>query len=373
MLGVISQKEQKCVFHKKNFGSILRRRKIMKKRVEKARYICIMLLCMGVASGCASEQNAVAPVEEPDTIQSIIQTEEQQTESESTLQQTEAQNADQNAYTPERQLSQNTEFFYEEAKKQGIDQHTAESCLQTLMNDNRFQDGAMALTGLQIDDIDGNGQPDMLAMVFDAKERPFYGGGALWFYINEDEPYCFSEEMCSYYGSYDVFWDDIDNDENVEIVFSAQGTGCGAVGDSYKAVFKYRNRHDISSEKNYIERMRLPSDYEEDDDCGLNIDVIQEPEAEKYSAYCPYFDEKISFRAPNIEGWDLPAAAEAVGGNARGFYNLQVAEYEGKKALQASEYLYGGGGTVDFVGTAQFLITWKDDGTPEVVNGGLMK
>lgn len=123
---------------------------------------------------------------------------------------------------------------------------------------------------------------------------------------------------------------DIDNDENVEIVFSAQGTGCGAVGDSYKEVFKYRNQPDISSGKNYIERMLMPSDYEEDYDCGLHIDVIQEPEAEKYSAYCPYFDEKISFRAPNIEGWDLPAAAEVVGGNARGFYNLRVAEYEGK-------------------------------------------
>lgn len=340
---------------------------IMKKRVEKTGYICIMLLCMGVTFGCAHGQDAVAPIEQPDTVQSSTRTEEQQTEKESTVQQTEAQTADQDAYTPERQLSQNKQFFYEEAERQRIDRNTAEACLQTLINDNIFQDGAMALTGLRIDDIDGNGQPDMLAMVLDAQEKPFYGDGGLWFYMNEDEPYCFSEEMCSYYGWFDVFWDDIDNDENVEIVFSAQGTGCGAVGDSYKAVFKYRNQPDISSEKNYIERILMPSDYEEDYDCGLHIDVIQEPEAEKYSAYCPYFDEKISFRAPNIEGWDLPSAAEVVGGNARGFYNLRVAEYEGKKALQASEYLYGEGGTADFVGTAQFLIIWKEDGTSEVV------
>ena len=142
-------------------------------------------------------------------------------------------------------------------------------------------------------------------------------------------------------------------------MFSAQGTGCGAVGDSYKAVFKYRNHA--------IERMRLPSDLDEDYDCGLCIDVIQEPETDQYSAYCPYLDERISFHAKNIEGWDLPNTAESVGGNARGFFNLCTAQYQGKKVLQASEYLYGEGGVVHCVATAQFLITWDEDGTPKVL------
>ena len=225
----------------------------------------------------------------------------------------------------------------------------------------------MVLTGLRIDDIDNNGQTDMLVMVLDAKGKPFYGSGALWFYMNEDAPYCFSDEECSYYGWFDVFWDDIDNDENTEIVFSAQGTGCGAVGDSYKAVFKYRNQPVEGSETNRVEQMQLPSDDESDYDCGLRVDVFQEPEIDRYSAFCPYLDDKISFQAKNIEGWDLPDKAELVGSNARGYYNLRAVEYEGKKALLASEYLYGEGGTVDCVGTAQFLMMWMEDGTPEVV------
>ncbi|MDE6940533.1 MAG: hypothetical protein K2P40_06295, partial [Lachnospiraceae bacterium] len=87
----------------------------------------------------------------------------------------------------------------------------------------------------------------------------------------------------------------------------------------------------------------------------------------RYTAYSPYSHEEISFRAQNIEGWSLPGTAEPVGGEVRGFYNLRVAQYEGKKVLQASEYLNGEGGIVHNVATAQFLITWREDGTPEVV------
>lgn len=335
----------------------------MRKQVEKTRYICMMLLCMGVISGCASNQDAEVFMQQPETLHDIIQEEEQDTEiisqeqepqeSEEVPQEQESQES----YSPEQQLRRNKELFLEEAEKQGIDSRAANTYLQILTDDNLFQDGAMALTGIRIDDIDGNGQQDMLVMVTDAQEKSFYGSGSLWFYINEDEPYCFSEEDCSYYGWFDVFWEDIDNDENVEIVFSAQGTGCGAVGDSYKAVFKYKDHT--------IKQMELPSDFEEDYDCGLCVEIIQEPEPDSYSAYCPYLDEKISFQADNVEGWDLPRTAEAVGGNARGYYNLRAADYEGKKALFASEYLYGEGGTADFVGTAQFVIVWEN-GTPKV-------
>ena len=217
-----------------------------------------------------------------------------------------------------------------------------------------------------MDDIDNNGQMDMLVMVLDAQKMPFYGSGSLWFYMNDDAPYCFSEKMCSYYGWFDIFWEDIDNDENVEIVFSAQGTGCGAVGDSYKAIFKYRTLLTDNSEKRGIERMQLPSDFEEDYDCGIKVEVFKEPERNQYSAYCPYFDETIPFRAENM-GDDLPSTARSVGSEVRGFYNLCAVEYNGKMVLQASEYLNGEGGTVHNVATAQFLITWKEDGTPEVI------
>lgn len=368
----------------------------MKKRIQKIKYIWLTVFCAGVSFGCAADPAAGASVgsAESSTVEDTAQQTVQETEEESTTQASETVEA--NFF--EQQMQENVERFYEEAQEQGVEWEEAAKYVQTLTEDNLFQDGAMALTGLRLDDIDGNGQMDMLVMVMDAQEEPFYGSGALWFYMNDDEPYCFSDENCSYYGWFDVFWDDIDNDENVEIVFSAQGTGCGAVGDSYKAVFKYRKPsaeganqdsetdggengtrsseadrlQDRETEgenygENYIKQMQLPSDLTVDYDFGINVEVYQEPETDQYTAYCPYFDEKISFRAQNIEGWSLPGTAEPVGGEVRGFYNLRVAQYEGKKVLQASEYLNGEGGIVHNVATAQFLITWGEDGTPEVV------
>lgn len=378
----------------------------MKKRVQRTKYIWLTVLCISVSSGCASNPDVSVGLS-GDGVEETAQTvqeETQEREEGQTAQETQSVGAD----FFEQQMQENADWFYEEAKAQGIEREEAAKYVQVLTEDNLFQDGAMALTGLRLDDIDGNGQMDMLVMVVDAQEKPFYGSGALWFYMNDDEPYCFSEESCSYYGWFDVFWDDIDNDENVEIVFSAQGTGCGAVGDSYKAVFKYRRPPADGEDKdsgtdgvedsgrirttdderssrtsgggheeernqenyvreNYIERMQLPSDFTVDYDFGIGVEVYQEPEAGQYTAYCPYFDEKISFSALNIEGWSPPEAAESVGGEVRGFYNLRTAQYEGKKVLQASEYLSGEGGTVHNVATAQFLITWEEDGTPRVI------
>lgn len=342
----------------------------MKKRVEKIKYICMMLLCVGVTFGCVSDQDTNLSLETSTNIfvdqSEIVQTSNQEEEQESSMQEESREETTQEVYSSERQMEQNEKIFYEEMEKQGIDQQTAKEYFQTLIEDNLFQDGEMALTGIRIDDIDKNGQKDMLVMVLDAQEMPFYGSGGLWFYINDDTPYCFSEEMCSYYGWFDTFWEDIDNDENVEIVFSAQGTGCGAVGDSYKAIFKYRNSLTDNSKKHNIERMQLPSDFDEDYDCGIKIEVFQEPEKNQYSAFCPYFDETISFQAENM-GEDLPNTARCVGSEVRGFYNLCATEYNGKMVLQASEYLNGEGGNVHNVATAQFLITWKEDGTPEII------
>lgn len=355
----------------------------MKRQVAKTKYICMALFSTGIVYGCSPNQDAQISVDAPEF--SIVEASgtgletEDKTEDEQSGLKTETAEG----HFLEQQMQENVEQFYEMAQEQGVEWEEAARYVQILTEDNLFQDGEMALTGLRIDDIDGNGQMDMLVMVLDAREKPYYGSGALWFYMNDDEPYCFSEENCSYYGWFDVFWDDIDSDDNVEIVFSAQGTGCGAVGDSYKAVFKYmkhgeENRElsgendgkerDIETDRgNYIERMQLPSDFEIDYDFGIGIEVYQEPETNQYTAYCPYFDEKISFRGQNIDDWSLPEETELAGGEVRGFHNLCVAQYEGKNVLQASEYLNGEGGIVHNVATAQFLITWKEDGTPEVI------
>lgn len=254
------------------------------------------------------------------------------------------------------QADVNRNLFYEKAKSQNIDHASADAYFQTLIDDDIFQDDSMALTGLIIEDMDGNGQADMLITVADAEEIQWYGSGCLWIYMNDDAPYCFAEEDCSYHGYFDAFSADIDNDENTEIVFSAQGSGCGAVGDSYKAIFKYKDHH--------IERMELPSTLNSDYDCGITVAVSQTSDENSYYAYCPYFDEMISFNALN--SMEPPNSTHTVGGNVRGFFDLKCVEYEGKNALQASEYLNGEGGIVHCVATAQFLIVWDENGEPSV-------
>lgn len=316
----------------------------MKKRTGK---IILFLLCIGISSLAASGKKVRASQENTGVLGCFMQ-----------------KTAD--VFKPEgggekgaleKQMKENREYFFEEARSQAVETKQAEKLYERLLEDAVFQNGSRKLTGLRLYDIDGNGQTDMIVMVQEAEEIVFYGSGGLWIYMNEDMPYCFEEEACSYYGIFNVFWADVDNDENTEIVFSAEGFGCGAVGDSYKAVFKYQN--------NTIQQMALPSDLDVDYDCGLTIDVIQEPEVDSYNAYCSYLDEILPFRRKN--GDTPPETAQLAGGNARGFYNLSAAEYEGRNVLQASEYLYGEGGVADCAAIAHFYITWEEDGAPTVL------
>lgn len=245
----------------------------------------------------------------------------------------------------------NEEIFYKHAEEQGIDCSETDKYWDMLLADNLFKDDTMLLTGLVIDDMDDNGANDLLVMIRKREDWAFYGTGCVWFYMNDDKPCCFDSEDCPYYGHFEFFAEDIDNDSNVELVLSAHGTGCGAVGDTYKVIFKYKDHG--------IEQMELPSDLEIDYDQGINISVMQEAEKNRYSAYCSYFDEEILFESENIFE---PSSSRCVGGNVRGFYDLSPVKYQGKNALQASEYLSGEGGNVHNVATAKFIILWDENG-----------
>ena len=331
----------------------------MKRNIRKASIALLIILCMGVVWGCSyglqtqiltESENILSMTKQESNESSDDGLKDYKSENSSTEDETLKD------YSEEDSDNVNRELFYKKADKQGIGHESAETYFQTLLDDDVFQGGAMELTGLIIDDMDGNGQNDMLVTVLDSEQKTFYGSGCLWIYMNEDKPYCFAEEDCSYYGWFNAFHADIDNDENVEIVFSAQGSGCGAVGDSYKAIFKYKDHN--------IVRMELPSDLNEDYDRGLNVIVSQKPEENSYGAYCPYFDEIISFQALN--SFDPTDTTQIVGHNVRGFFDLQCVEYEGQNALQVSEYLNGEGGTVHCVATAQFLIVWDENGEANV-------
>lgn len=248
--------------------------------------------------------------------------------------------------------------FYEKAEKQGIPYNGTLALLERLRGDDVFRNGTMELTGLAIEDMDGNGQKDMVVMLLPCREKGAYDSGCIWLYMNEDEPYCLDGPECSYDGRFDFFAEDIDNDGNVEIVLSMEGSGCGGAGDFYKVILKYR--HDGG--KTEIERMELPSDlWDGLNDRGIVVSVYQEPKKNLYSAYCSYFREVIYFKAENAS--DPGKEPVWAGGNERGFFDLRPVEYEGKNALQASEYLYGEGGSAHEVATAKFLILWDEDGS----------
>lgn len=249
------------------------------------------------------------------------------------------------------EIYMNEEFFYGHAEDQGINHSEAGKYWEMLLVDDVFKNDTMRLTGLVIDDMDDNGQNDLLVMIIDRENWAIHGSGCVWIYMNEDEPYCFDAENGSYYGYFDFFAEDIDNDGNAELVLCTHGWGTG-LEDICKVIFKYKNHN--------LEQMELPSDLETDYDQGICVEVYQKEEKDRYSAYCPYFDEEILFEAENIanpDGMQINA-----GSNVRGFYNLSPVKYQGKNALQASEYLSGEGGTVHYVATAQFIILWDKNG-----------
>ena len=256
----------------------------------------------------------------------------------------------------------NTEKFYEIAKGDyGLSQKQAQDWFVKAMEDDIFNGGVRELSGLLFDDIDGNGKTDMVIMVNEFVSWVEHGTGALYFYMNQDKGYCFQDENFPYFGidGQDMCWADLDGDGCVEIAFGLEGTGNGGSGDWYQAILRYTG--------NDMERLEIPSEYE--DETEIYVNVIMEPEKDTYSAYCPYLNETITFQASNA--WDDPDFSQmprSVGHECRGFYDPQIVTYEGRKAIQYSEYLYGEGGIAHGVGRANFILVWDKDGNGSVAD-----
>ena len=260
----------------------------------------------------------------------------------------------------------NTEKFYQIAEEDcGLSHEETQRWFDIIMEDDILDGGIRAIRDLIFDDIDGNGMTDMVIMV--QKTENFYGEGALYFYMNEEEPYCFADEMVPYF-DWNICYADLNRDGNVEIAVALRGTGNGGSGDWHKVLFGYTG--------SAMERLEFPSDYDDEDDeyeVGLYVDVIMEPEPDTYTAYCSYLDESITFKARNIYEGDkqlayLEKAPKDVGGNLRGYYDLQVVAWGGRNALQVREYLYGEGGNVHCVGEACFILIWDERGNGSVAD-----
>ena len=258
----------------------------------------------------------------------------------------------------------NTEKFYQVAEEDyGLSYEQTQSWYDIVMKDDIFTGGLREISGLLFDDIDGNCEMDMLIRVQETEMKYMYGTGALYFYMNGEKTYCFEDENFPYFGDTYIRYADLNGDGSVEVAYETQGTGVGAVGDWHMAVFSYKG--------NIMERLEIPSDL--DDNVGIKIDVIMETEQDTYAAYCPYFNESITFQAVNAWEGDmqkeyLAQAPIGVGGNCRGYCGLQVVTWEGRNALQVGEYLSGEGGTMHWVGWAYFVLVWDEQGNGSVTD-----
>lgn len=252
----------------------------------------------------------------------------------------------------------NEKRFYEGAEILGLNREEAAVYYQKLCEDNVFQNDTVWLAGFNIDDIDQNGQPDLVVMIQE-EEYNYYGEGCMYFYMNEDEAYCFRDEEFPFFFGFNTVGGDFDNDGYIEIAFESLGTGVGGAGDWHPRILKYKDHT--------MEPMDFPFDeneYADTDMPSVHIMITQEAEADTYSAYCAYMDETIVFEAENL--WE-PEGIQECGRNSRGYFNMQRGEYEGRDALEVSELLYGEGGTSNIIGFAEFLIVWDQDGEGRIV------
>lgn len=294
----------------------------------------------------------------------IVRGEDNVIEADAEIMEDKAGDADVSSQTQEQEkvvdnTQVNTERFYQVAEERfGLSFEEAQSWFDIVTEDDVFEGGAREISNLIFDDIDCNGKTDMVIMV---AYSDGYGKGALYFYMNEEEPYCFTDEDFNFSFPMAICYADLNGDGNVEIAFALQGTGLGATGDWHKAILSYT--------RSTMERLEIPSDLDYDD--GIAVDVIMEPNSDTYTAYCPYFDESITFQASNAFEGDmqkeyLAQAPEKVGRNCRGYFDLQIVTWEGRNALQVMEYLEGEGGTNHLVGWAYFILVWDEQGNGSV-------
>lgn len=328
----------------------------MKKRKHWVKnFKCIVLLWISVCSGIVFTACGEKNTDEDDQENDHALEKEWDEEGQKTDQaQEDTDESEEEIQAADDIAKQNEEKFYQAAEALEIDKTEALFYYERLCEDNVFQDGTGVLTSLWIEDLDGNGQKDMMVMVQEG-EFNLYGEGSIYFYMNNDSVYRFRDDEYPFLYDLHVVTGDFDNDGNAEIAFESHGTGCGAAGDWYLRILKYKNHS--------FERMKLPSETYEEDSGEIYIEITQESQENMYSAYCPYLDDTIEFKAENIFE---PGNPRVVGNNVRGYFDICSTDYEGREALVVSEYLCGEGGNVHCVGIAKLLILWEQDGSSRI-------
>lgn len=223
-----------------------------------------------------------------------------------------------------------------------------------MLQDNVFQDGTLQLNSCLLSDIDQNGQTDMIIMV--AEGAGLIPDGCIYIYFNKAEPYCFQGEVWYGVGFYGCSAGDIDNDGNTELIMEISDGGNGGSGGRTAVILKNID--------GTFEEMELPEDMGEKYYWGFEVWADINYEENTYVASNTLLGEiSGDYCSPKDRAEERKSV---IANNSRGFYNYRCVEYNGKNALQCSEYLYGNRGIADGVGHAEFIIVWNEEGNCSV-------
>ena len=258
---------------------------------------------------------------------------------------------DQNLIENEIML-RNREIFYERGKKNGLPDAEIDEYYNKLLQDNVFMDGTLQLNSYIISDVDHNGQKDMIIMA--AEDAGISASGCLYIYFNEAAAYCYQGEICCGVGFWNWSAGDIDNDENTELMIEVSNGGNGGSGGREVVILKYRN--------GTFEEMVLPEEFGEKYYWELYVSADINYEESTYKAYCDLLGEISYEQFPVLNDERSRVSAMTL----RGFYNYRCVEYQGKNALQCSEYMYGDMGNADGVASAEFILMWDEEGNCSV-------
>lgn len=245
------------------------------------------------------------------------------------------------------------------ASEAGLEEMEATNWYERFNEDGILQEDSYYINDLLAKDLDGNGQVDlMLITKYNTKKLSnvdYSYFSHAYIYMNQDAVYELSITSELAFDWNQSVSADFDQDGYVEIGYSIFTGGVGASGSFEKGLLKYKNHT--------LEQMKLPNDLQDEDkDTGIEITVLAEEEKNQYVADCPYLNQKISFQRETDLGIDeiQLREGEEVGGNVRGYYEMEVTDENGVKVLTLLEYLCGENGTNDKIADAVFTVRFDE-------------